>query len=217
MKKNNSKRTYKKRKTKTKKRHHGGKKRTEKVRVVFARQHTNPDIFSMIRVEKGPQASEVDSHGEYLVNFISEVAKDFEEELAVTLKGPPDAKEKEKVYEFVFKDSDVALEPGADTPIKCRKPPKKSNEKKGGGIFSFLSGVQNIRGKNYEHWLEERLILAHKDMDFVNEVRQKFGYDKTNLIGRGQFTEEMIRKDVCGRKPEDKALIDPNLKCPMKD
>jgi len=129
MKKKNTKRTYKKRKINTRKRR-GGTKRTEKVRVVFARQHTNPDIFSMIRVEKGPQSSNAESHGEYLVNFVSEVAKDFEEELAVTLKGPPEAKEKEKVYEFVFKDSDVALEPGADTPIKCKRPPKNTSNKK---------------------------------------------------------------------------------------
>lgn len=213
MKKKNTKRTHKKRKINTKKRHHGGRQRTERMRVVFTRQHTNPDIFSMIRVEKGPQSSNAESHGEYLVNFVSEVAKDFEEELAVILKGPPDAKEKEKVYEFVFKDSDVALEPGADTPIKCRKPPKK----KGGGFFDIFAGAQRIRGQNYEHWLEERLILEHKDIDFVNKVRQKFGYDKTNLIGRGQFTEEIIRKDVCARKPEDKALIDPKLNCPIKD
>ena len=118
--KKNTKRNYKKRKANTRKRH-GGKKRTEKVRVVFARQHTNPDIFSMIRVEKGPQSSNAESHGEYLVNFVSETAKGFEEDLAVLLKGPTDAKEKEKVYEFVFKDSDVALEPGAETPIKCKK------------------------------------------------------------------------------------------------
>jgi hypothetical protein len=129
MKKKNTKRIHKKRKINTRKRR-GGTTRMEKVRVVFARQHTNPDIFSMIRVEKGPQSSEVDSHGEYLVNFISEVAKAFEEELAVILKGPPDAKEKEKVYEFVFKDSDVALEPGADTPIKCKRPNKKTSNKK---------------------------------------------------------------------------------------
>ena len=125
MKKYNTKRNHLKKNSVTRK-HRGGKKRVEKVRVVFSRQYTNPDIFSMVRVEKGPQWHETDSQGEYLVNFASETAKDFEEELARILKGPPESQEKEKVYEFVFKDSDVALEPGADTPIKCKKSKKST-------------------------------------------------------------------------------------------
>lgn len=192
--------------------HHGGKKRVEKVRVLFGRQRTNPDIYSMIRVEKGPSFKDTKSHGEYLVNFVSETAKEFEEDLAVMLKGAPTSDEKEKVYEFVFKDSDVALEPGADTPIQCKNPKKKT----GGGMFDFLLAAQRIRGQKYEHWLEERLILHFNDTDFVNKVRQKFGFDKTNIVGRGQFTKEMIIKDVCDRSEEDKALIEPNLKCPPK-
>lgn len=214
MKKYNTKRNHSKNNSVTRK-HRGGKKRVEKVRVVFSRQYTNPDIFSMVRVEKGPQAYETDSQGEYLVNFVSEVAKDFEEELARTLKGPPESQEKEKVYEFVFKDSDVALEPGADTPIKCKKS-KKSTKKRGGGMFDILMGTQRLRGQKYEHWLEERLVTKFNDVDFVNKVRVKFGYDKTNIAGRGQFTKDMIVKDVCNRSPEDKALIAPNQKCPPK-
>ena len=214
MKKYNTKRNHSKKNVVTRK-HRGGKKRVEKVRVVFSRQYTNPDIFSMVRVEKGPQAYETDSQGEYLVNFVSEVAKDFEEELARTIKGPPESQEKEKVYEFVFKDSDVALEPGADTPIKCKKS-KKSTKKAGGGMFDMLLGAQRIRGQKYEHWLEERLIAKFDDVDYVNKVREKFGFDKTNIAGRGHFTKDMIVKDICGRNPEDKALISPNLKCPPK-
>ena len=196
--------------SKTHKKRHGGKKRIEKVRVIFGRQHTNPDVFSMIRVEKGPSTKDTKSQGEYLVNFVSETAKEFEEELAVLLKGPPDAEEKEKVYEFVFKDSDVALEPGADTPIKCKNPSKK----KGGGVFDILLGVGRIRGQKYEHWLEQRLALHFNDIDFVNKVRQKFGYDKTNIQGRGQFNEQMLLDDICQRKPEDRDLIQPKKPCP---
>ena len=79
MKKYNTKRNHLRKNSVTRK-HRGGKKRVEKVRVVFSRQYTNPDIFSMVRVEKGPQSHETDSQGEYLVNFVSETAKDFEEE-----------------------------------------------------------------------------------------------------------------------------------------
>jgi len=219
MKKYNTKRNHLKKNSVTRK-HRGGKKRVEKVRVVFSRQYTNPDIFSMVRVEKGPQWHETDSQGEYLVNFASETAKDFEEELARILKGPPESQEKEKVYEFVFKDSDVALEPGADTPIKCKKSKKSTQKKRGGGqkggFFDFLMGAQRLRGQKYEHWLEERLIAKFNDVDFVNKVRVKFGYDKTNLQGRGQFTKDMMVKDVCSRDPKEKALIAPNLRCPPK-
>ena len=174
----------------------------------------------MVRVEKGPQSHDTGSQGEYLVNFASETAKDFEEELARILKGPPESQEKEKVYEFVFKDSDVALEPGADTPIKCKKSKKSTQKKRGGGqkggFFGFLTGTQRIRGQKYEHWLEERLIAKFNDVDFVNKVRVKFGFDKTNLMGRGQFTKNMLVKDVCSRDPKEKALIAPNLRCPPK-
>lgn len=219
MKKYNTKRNHLKKNSVTRK-HRGGKKRVEKVRVVFSRQYTNPDIFSMVRVEKGPQSNDTGSQGEYLVNFVSETAKDFEEELARILKGPPESQEKEKVYEFVFKDSDVALEPGADTPIKCKKSKKSTQKKRGGGqkggFFDFLMGAQRLRGQKYEHWLEERLIAKFNDVDFVNKVRVKFGYDKTNLQGRGQFTKDMMVKDVCSRDPKEKALIAPNLRCPPK-
>ena len=219
MKKYNTKRNHLKKNSVTRK-HRGGKKRVEKVRVVFSRQYTNPDIFSMVHVEKGPQWHETDSQGEYLVNFASETAKDFEEELARTIKGPPESQEKEKVYEFVFKDSDVALEPGADTPIKCKKSKKSTKKKRGGGqkggFFGFLMGAQRLRGQKYEHWLEERLIAKFNDVDFVNKVRVKFGFDKTNIAGRGQFTKDMMVKDVCSRDPKDKALIAPNIRCPPK-
>ena len=63
----------------------GGKKRSEKIIVTLGREHTTPDIVSVISVEKGPNTYETNSQGEYLVNFISSVSKRFEEELAVLL------------------------------------------------------------------------------------------------------------------------------------
>ena len=89
----------------------GGKKRSEKIIVTLGREHTTPDIVSVISVDKGPNTYDTNSQGEYLVNFISECDKRFEEELAV-LKGPPTSKTKTKEYEYIYDDSDVALEPG---------------------------------------------------------------------------------------------------------
>ena len=108
------------------------------------------------------------------------------------------------------------VEPGADTPIKCKKSKKSTQKKRGGGMFDILMGAQRIRGQKYEHWLEERLIAKFNDVDYVNKVRVKFGFDKTNIAGRGQFTKDMMVKDICNRSPEDKALISPNVKCPPK-
>ena len=98
----------------------GGKKRSEKIIVTLGREYTTPDIVSVISVDKGPNTYDTTS-GEYLVNFISSVSKRFEEELAVLLKGPPTSKTKTKEYEYIYDDSDVALEPGAETPIKQTK------------------------------------------------------------------------------------------------
>ena len=79
--------------------------------------------------------------------------------------------------------------------------------------MSWLLGVGRIRGQKYEKWLEQRLILVFNDVDYVNQVRKKFGYDKTNIVGRGQLTREQIMKEVCDRSPEDQKLIDPSLTC----
>ena len=43
------------------------------------------------------------------------------------IRGAPTSNTKTKEYEYVFDDSDVALEPGADTPVKCKR--KTKNEK----------------------------------------------------------------------------------------
>jgi hypothetical protein len=118
------KRTIKKRTKSTKQ---GGSMRKEKIVVTLGREHTSPDIVSVISVEKGPTTYDTNSQAEYLVNFISSVSKKFEEELAVMIRGAPTSNTKTKEYEYIFDDSDVALEPGADTPVKCKR--KTKNQK----------------------------------------------------------------------------------------
>ena len=86
-------------------------------------------------------------------------------------------------------------------------------DQEGGGMFDVLLGVSRIRGQKYEKWLEQRLILVHDDADYVNQVRRKFGYDKTNIVGRGQLTKEQIKEEVCERNPEDLKEIAPSLDC----
>ena len=86
-------------------------------------------------------------------------------------------------------------------------------EQKAGGMFNLLLGAERIRGQKYEKWLEQRLVLVHNDVDYVNEIRRKFGYDKTNIVGRGQLTKEQVEEEVCSRDQEDRDLIDDSLKC----
>ncbi len=93
---------------------------------------------------------------------------------------------------------------------------RSSKKRRGGGIFDLFVGAQRIRGQKYEHWLEQRLVLHFNDVNFVNKTRQIFGFDKTNIIGKGQFTKQMMINDVCSRKPEDKNLIAPRIKCNNK-
>ena len=114
----------KKRKTlrkKTNNRRKGGKKRVEEIVIMFGRNNTNSDISNIIEINRGPTSFKAKSQPEYLVNFVNDVAKTFEEELSVMLKGPANAKPKKKIYKFVYHDSDVDLEKGADVPIKCKK------------------------------------------------------------------------------------------------
>lgn len=125
---NRSKKHHKSKKTVRKRSKKGGKTRREKIIVTLGREHTSPDIVSVITVEKGPNTYDTKSQAEYLVHFISSVSKKFEEELAVILKGPPTSKSKTKEYEYIYEDSDVALEPGAKTPIKCKRKTKKNRK-----------------------------------------------------------------------------------------
>ena len=85
--------------------------------------------------------------------------------------------------------------------------------RKRGGFFDILTGLGRIRGQKYEKWLEQRLVLVHNDTEFVNKVRQRFGYDKTNIVGRGQLTKKMVEDELCERSEEQREMIDPSLKC----
>ena len=62
------------------------------------------------------------------ISFLEKVPPEdiynFTRQLSVMLKGPANAKPKKKIYKFVYHDSDVDLEKGADTPIKCKKKTK---------------------------------------------------------------------------------------------
>ena len=84
------------------------------------------------------------------------------------------------------------------------------------GWTDTLLGISRIRGQRYEKWLEQRLILVFNDADYVNKVRKKFGYDKTNITGRGQLTNQQVVNEVCERSPEDQRLIDPDLNCELQ-
>ena len=96
---------------------------------------------------------------------------------------------------------------------RVRKHKKTNKNKKGGGFFDLFVGVDRIRGQKYEKWLEQRLVSVHNDTDYVNKVRELFGYDKTNVRGRGQLTKQMVEDELCKRSDEDRNLISPDLKC----
>ena len=64
-------------------------------------------------------------------NFFSEVAKSFEEDIALMIKGEPKARSRKKVFTFEYNDNDAPLEEGSEEPIKCKKPKnQKKKEKK---------------------------------------------------------------------------------------
>ena len=87
------------------------------------------------------------------------------------------------------------------------------NNDQQGGMLEILSGLERIRGQKYDKWLEQRLVLVHNDTEFVNKVRERFGYDKTNIVGRGQLTKKMVEDELCERSEEQREMIDPSLKC----
>jgi len=100
----------------------GGKKRAEEIRVTFVRHHTNPDVGSIISVRKGPTTYKGDyGKGEYINNFVSSAAKEFEENLAVMMKGEPSVKVKQKVYKQIYKDADAPDDEQTNEPLKCKK------------------------------------------------------------------------------------------------
>ena len=94
-----------------------------------------------------------------------------------------------------------------------KKGGKRKTKKRGGKMLDLLMGVNRIRGQKYDKWLEQRLVSNYNDTEFVNEIRKKFGYDKTNIRGRGTLTKKMIDDEICNRSEEDRKLISPSLKC----
>ena len=116
---NNKKRVN--RKSRRTRRVRGGTKRVEEIRVTFMRHHTNPDVGSIISVRKGPTTYKGDyGKGEYIKNFVSTVAKEVEENIAVIMNGEPGVKVKQKVYKQVYKDNDAPDEEGSSEPVKCQ-------------------------------------------------------------------------------------------------
>jgi len=94
-----------------------------------------------------------------------------------------------------------------ETRRKNRKNPKNAFTKKrrvGGGWTDILLGASRIRGQKYEHWLEERLVLYFSDINFVNQVRQRFGYNTTSLY---TFDYNSVKKNLCARPTQDQKLI----------
>ena len=97
-----------------------------------------------------------------------------------------------------------------------RKSLKKRN--KGGDFLGDAAdlalGASHLRNVYYVDWLEERLILHFKDMNWLKSTREKFAYDKTSMLS---FPQSILTK-YCGRKPEDKQAISPafaQAQCPL--
>jgi hypothetical protein len=116
-------RKYKRKNRKTK-RKRGGKIRTEKIYYTVGRNKTNPDIRSEIRIKSGPTTYDSSSASGYMINFVSNVAKNFEEDIAVILTGEPKTTTKNKVLTFEYNDNDAPLTEGSTNPIKCKKKKK---------------------------------------------------------------------------------------------
>ena len=96
---------------------------------------------------------------------------------------------------------------------KKRSTKNRSIKKRGGGIgdglFGLVMGAQYLRKGKFDHWLEERLVLHFDDAAYVQEVRKKFGYDKTNMF---TWKVDDIKKRTCKRDPNDIKLIAPLAK-----
>ena len=105
------------RKTKHKR---GGEMREDKIYYTLGRSHTNPDIRREIRIRSGPTTYDSSSISEYMINFVSKVAKNFEEDIAVIIKGEPKTNTKNKIFTFEYNDNDAPLVEGSTKPVKCK-------------------------------------------------------------------------------------------------
>ena len=105
------------RKTKHKR---GGEMREDKIYYTLGRSHTNPDIRREIRIRSGPTTYDSSSISEYMINFVSKVAKNFEEDIAVIIKGEPKTNTKNKIFTFEYNDNDAPLVEVSTKPVKCK-------------------------------------------------------------------------------------------------
>ena len=114
---NRKRNTKSNRKTKHKR---GGEMREDKIYYTLGRSHTNPDIRREIRIRSGPTAYDSSSISGYMLNFVSKVAKNFEEDIAVIIKGEPKTNTKNKIFTFEYNDNDAPLVEGSTKPVKCK-------------------------------------------------------------------------------------------------
>ena len=161
--------------------------------------HTGWSVFGSKECETAIR----DIHAKKLKEFKSKQKKDNDKKLALG-KNPSDVQKHIMTF--------LGGKKRRKTKRK-RRFKKEKTKKRGGGAFEMLSGFERIRGQRYDKWLEQRLVLVHNDTEFVNKVRKRFGYDKTNIVGRGQLTKKMVEDEVCSRSEEERQLIDPSLKC----
>ena len=192
----NNRKEKKRKKPKTVKK--GGKRREEEIYISLGRQYTNPDIRGEIRVLNGPTSYKADSKPEYLINFISDVSKRFEEDLAVMLRGAPDSKNKQKTYKIVYHDNDAPLEEGSENPIKCKKENKKT-KKKGGNLdfidmgLDVMTFTESLSWLQYWMLLEQRLAVEYNDYDWLQKNRNLSIRDYNPEL----FSLDRIINDLC--------------------
>ena len=80
----------------------------------------------------------------------------------------------------------------------------KKNQK--GGFINWILGASKLRGIRYEHWLEEKLVLYYKDIEYLKKVRDIFNFKNTNIAGENGFINNLENR-FNDRDPQDQAII----------
>jgi len=128
--KKNKSRKYKLKRRQTKRKRRGGKERVEKIVITLGRKHTSPDIRKIVQVLTGPTSQDIETKGAYLSNFIKHAADNFEEDIAVNIRGVPKSKTTQKIITLESSDNDAPLEQGSTKAVKKCKIPTTNKEKK---------------------------------------------------------------------------------------
>jgi hypothetical protein len=129
--KKNKSRKYKLKRRQTKRKRHGGKDRVEKIVISFGRKHTGPDIRKKVQFLSGPTTQDTEIKGAYLSNFIKHAADNFEEDIAVNIRGVPKSKTTQKIITFKTNDNDAPLEKGSTKAVKkCKSSTNKEKKEK---------------------------------------------------------------------------------------